>query len=98
MVNCFAEIEILQLSEGLERGHGDNVDAEDLREARVVHEERVLRCEESALVGVKGACIFDHVDVLWWPASRDVGDHDLLEQRPVPTEPNVEARLFWHVR
>ena len=79
VVDGLGEVEVLQLGEGLEGGHGDDVDTEDLRQSVVVHVERVLGCESAVLVRVKCACVFNHVDVFRWPACRDIAHHHLLQ-------------------
>ena len=92
------EVEVLELREGLEGGHGDNVDAEYLRESVVVHVERVLGGQQAPFIGVKGSGVFDDVDVLWWPSLGYICYDDLLQKRPVACKSYVEAGGFWDVR
>jgi hypothetical protein len=70
------------LGEGEEGGRYEDVDAEEV-EARVVEEEGVLEGEEPVFVRVKGAGVFDDVDIFGWPAGGYVGEDDLLEEGPL---------------
>ena len=94
VVDGFAEVKVLELREGLQGRHCDDVDAEDLGQAMVVHVKWVLRCEEPSSVRVKCACVLDDIDVGGRPASGDVAHYHLLEKRPVSREANVEAGVL----
>ena len=86
------------MGKGLEGRSGHDVDAKDFSQALVVHVERVRGCEQASFVGVEGACVFDNIDVRWWPSCSYVGYDNLLQQWPVTGEANVEPCAFRDMR
>ena len=95
VVDGFAEVEVLELSEGLEGRHGDDIDAEDFGQSVVVHVEWVLGAQFSVLVRVECPRVLHHVYILRRPARCDVTHYYLLQQWPEAREPDVKPRLFW---
>ena len=68
IVDGFGEVEVLQLREGLERWRCEDVNAENLRQAVVVHVEGIRGGELPVAVGIVGARVFHHVYVFRWPS------------------------------
>ena len=94
MIDRFGEVQVLQLRKRLQARGRHHMDAQDGREAVVVEVERVLARQPTAPVRVKRARVFHHVYVPRRPAGGDVAHHDLLQERPVAREADVQAGVL----
>ena len=77
--------EVLELSKGEESRRGYDVDPKHLKTS-VVEEERVLEAELAVFVGIHGASVLNHIDILGGPAGGDVRHDGLLHDSPVACE------------
>lgn len=77
--------EVLELGEGEEGRRGYDIDPKQLKTS-MVEEEGVLEAELAVFVGIHGASVLNHIDILGGPAGGDVSYDGLLQDSPVACE------------
>ena len=94
MLECGVDEKILHLGKSEESRRVDDVDTQDVSEPMVIEVEGILHREQAVTVAVHDAGVLDHVDVLRWPAGRDVAHDYLLEETPIAGEAYEERGRF----